>query len=60
MAKIFDGDLKVGIADAPELAAISIEKTASGSYNIPFFKANNLSKEEVDEYKKSIKIYAEL
>ena len=46
--------------NAPELTSIRISMNQDGTYDIPFFQAKNISKEQVEEYKEDALMYAEL
>jgi hypothetical protein len=48
------------IPSSPELNQITISRNSNGTYSIPLFDAKGISKEQVEEYKESTKLYAEL
>ncbi len=60
MSKALEGEMTTPITNAPELNQVNISKNQDWTYNIPLFDAKGISKEQVEEYKESTKLYAEL
>jgi hypothetical protein len=60
MSQFVEWDMPTSIMNAPELVSIWVSMNEDGTYNIPLFWAERITKEQVKEYKENTILYAEL